>query len=73
MMKVEIEVTDEMADRIILESLKFNLKCCETFGCSGDAEEVAFNDDCIAAFKVAIEYYSGTSDSPDGNMMRASQ
>jgi hypothetical protein len=58
-MKIEVEVSDEMGDSIILESLKLNLECLleETqFPYSDDENEVI---ELRAAFKLVLDYYGG--------------
>ena len=57
-MKIEIEVTDEIEDALVIESLRTNLECLladETKGSPWREDVVDFR----AAFKLVLEYYGG--------------
>jgi hypothetical protein len=58
-MKLEVNVSDEMEDAIILESLKCHLGWLidEPIPYSDDDQEV---EDLIAAFKLVLGYYGGS-------------
>ena len=59
-MKLEVNVSDEMEDVIILESLKLHLGWLidePMIPYSGDEQDI---EDLIAAFKLVLGYYGGS-------------
>ena len=57
-MKVEINITDEIEDTIILESLKWHLGVQKSYKPTFQ-EAIDENKETIAAFKLIVDYYGG--------------
>ena len=57
-MKIEINVTDEMEDEIVLESLKWHFEAEKSYR-PKNLEDKKINWEIVEAFKIIVDYYGG--------------
>ena len=57
-MKVEINITDDIEDQIVLKSLQWHLECEKSYR-PKNKEDVEINYEIVEAFKIVVDYYGG--------------